>query len=59
MAIQFTVHINTLGNIPGLFEGWLYTKSQGRQNWGPTLSIFGLLFDPKLLINARTLTSEY
>jgi hypothetical protein len=25
---------------------------------GPTLSIFGLLFGPKLLINARTLTSR-
>jgi hypothetical protein len=28
---------------------------KGQKNLGPTLSIFGLLFGPKLLINARTL----
>jgi hypothetical protein len=35
--------------------GLLYTRSQGQKNFGPTLSIFGLLFGPKLLIKARTL----
>jgi hypothetical protein len=31
----------------------------GQKNLGPTLSIFGLQIGPKLLINARTLTSGY
>ncbi len=29
------------------------------KSWGPTLSIFGLLFGPKLLVNAKTLMSGY
>ncbi len=41
---------NSLGNL-----GPLCTRRQGWKNLGPTLSMFG----PKLLINARTLTSEY
>jgi hypothetical protein len=32
---------------------------RAEKNLGPTLSIFGLLFGPKLLINARTLMSGY
>jgi hypothetical protein len=40
-------------------SGPLYTRSQGQKNLGPTLSIFGLLFGPKLLISVRTLTSGY
>ncbi len=38
--------------------GPLYTRS-GWKTLGPTLSIFGLLFGPKLLINAGTLISGY
>ncbi len=37
----------------------LHTRSQGQENLGPTWSIFGLQIGLKLLINARTLTSEY
>jgi hypothetical protein len=40
------------------FLGLLYTRSQGWKNLGPTLSNFGLMFGPRLLINARTLTSQ-
>jgi hypothetical protein len=32
-------------------------RSQDPNNFGTTLSILGLLFGPKLLINIRTLTS--
>ncbi len=39
--------------------GPLYTSGQGRKNLGPTLSIFGLLFGAKLLLNVRTLRSGY
>jgi hypothetical protein len=39
--------------------GLLYTRSQGQKNLGPTLSIFGLQIGPKLLMNARTLLSDY
>jgi hypothetical protein len=39
--------------------GLVYTRSQGQKDLGPTLSIFGLQIDPKLLINARTLMSDY
>jgi hypothetical protein len=39
--------------------GLLYTRSQGQKDLGPTLSIFGLQIGPKLLINARTLMSDY
>jgi hypothetical protein len=35
--------------------GPLYTWSKGQKTLGPTLSIFGLQIDPKLLINAGTL----
>jgi hypothetical protein len=38
--------------------GRFYTRSQGWKNLGPTLSILGLLFGPKLLINARTLINK-
>jgi hypothetical protein len=41
------------------FEPMLYTRSQGWKNLGPTLSIFGFLFGPKLLLNARTLMWRY
>jgi len=37
------------------YLGPLYTRSQGWNNLGPTLSIFGLLFGPELLIDAGTL----
>jgi hypothetical protein len=40
-------------------KGRFATRSQGWKNLGPTLSIFGLLFGPQLLINARTLMSGY
>jgi hypothetical protein len=46
---RFPFHKRTLN------LGGLYTRSQGSENLGPTLSILGLLFGPKLLINARTL----
>jgi hypothetical protein len=36
-----------------------HLRSQGRTNLWPTLSIFGFLFGPKLLINAKTLMSGY
>jgi hypothetical protein len=39
--------------------GLLYTRSQDQKDLGPTLSIFGLQIGPKLLINARTLMSDY
>ncbi len=39
--------------------GPLYTRSQGRKNLRPTLSIFGLFVGFKLQINARTLMSGY
>jgi hypothetical protein len=39
--------------------GSLWPRRQGWKNLRPTLSMFGLLFGPKLRINARTLTSEY
>ncbi len=41
---------------PLSYLGPIYTsRSQGRKNLGPILSIFGFLFGLKLLINARTL----
>jgi hypothetical protein len=39
-------------------EGPLYNSSKGPKKLGPTLNIFGLLFGPKLLINARTLARK-
>jgi hypothetical protein len=36
----------------------MYTRRQGQNNLGPTLSIFGLRIGPKLVIDARTLTPE-
>ncbi len=39
--------------------GPLYSTSQGQKNQAPTLSIFELQIGPKLLINARTLMSQY
>jgi hypothetical protein len=39
--------------------GLLYTRSQGQKDVGPTLSIFWLQIGPKLLMNARTLMSDY
>ncbi len=35
--------------------GLIYTRSQGQKKLGLTWSIFGLLFGPKLLVNAGTL----
>ncbi len=42
-----------------LWVGPLYTRSHGRKNWRPTLSIFGLFVGFKLQINARTLMLGY
>jgi hypothetical protein len=39
-------------------EGPLHIRSQDRKNLGPTLSIFGLMFSPELLINALTLAKR-
>jgi hypothetical protein len=47
------------GNKYPILLGLVYTRSQGQKDLGPTLSIFGLQIDPKLLINARTLMSDY
>ncbi len=52
-------YILLVANKYPIFLGLLYTRSHGLKNLGPTLSIFGLQIGPKLLINARTLLSDY
>jgi len=56
-------HTQNLGPVMhhplGMSKARLTLGVRAEINLGPTLSIFGLLFGPKLLINARTLTSRY
>jgi hypothetical protein len=48
-----------VANKDPILLGLLYTRSQGQKDLGPTLSIFGLQIGPNLLINGRTLMSDY
>ncbi len=56
--VHLVSKVGFLGPLSFGKEGPLYNRSQGPNNLGPTLNIFGLLFGPKLLINARTLTRK-
>jgi hypothetical protein len=47
--VQYKPHVQNFQNLKITL-----TRSQNRNNLGLTLSICGLLFGPKLLINART-----
>jgi hypothetical protein len=54
LGVEYIWHWNEWNHllIHLIYLGLLYTRCQGWENLGPTLSIFGLLFGPKLLINA-------
>jgi hypothetical protein len=71
--LMFKVQYKRRGSVPWVYTNWwksekyesaskanLYTWwSQGWKNLRPTSSVFSLLFGPRLLINARTLASQY